>query len=990
MKKCPDCKCECGDDAKFCEECGYKFPQTKQCPKCHAELKLTAKFCMECGYSFQGQQDGGGKPFLGDNNMVSGDVVGGNLDRRTYNGNVTTNNTSNVTTTNNVTNNTTSIVNNNIDESRKMVQCHVCKKNMTIDQSYTCKSCGKYVCADCRDNISGLCNHCLEDSAEGMARKLFSQAETLRLTQKNAEAMELYARILSLDNLSREFAAKANNAIGWILSNENRKKYDWLVKQLDEAPNGESIAQCEKCVAATHEAIEYVKKASLLEPGNEHYKENIAKELENLAGFQRLAEELKRRDSCEGRAEVEAINALKLVEAGDYKEATELLLPLVELEGLPSQTLYYIYYSLSCCHLATLTEKIEKVASICNSLGQDNFNEVFVILNDICVLQEQLQKYAKIAGELIASGEAKEDKSNPFRWFKSDIDSGVGKIPSLIENTARKLRTFADAYYNTNQFSKAVELYLKILELKNIPNGLRSDLYNDVAVSLAKENVASFNSFDFAKKIVQGIIQKNELDTIEKFCEVQNKAIEYYSKSIELLPSKTKMDNRETAKRNLEQMLLTKAQMEAKTQTPASKEEDNNDSETAPDLDVIDYNEGLLCFDYDNVSVTYTVKLMNQKENEDVCHKIGLFLLKIFDFEGYFDEYIEIDGPWVSIGTEECKLQYDGNAADDLPWTNWYNKLARHLTQPFSITAKYEVFVKMNGKHVLLQQADNYDGGKIKTVTVDMLTGCLLSHDNWDFTPVNLFDAIHRACDWDDDKEEKLLKSLNENFAEDIAKWPVIVRNFKYTMTLKRQKKAYLVVRNPKNRKQVYMLLDKNGQRLTVDRVKGYMGEDQDDENICLKDFWTLAPEPEEERKKFSEYDTLNPDEEDALDIADNFFATTDNDDVMEGDSDFIDDDDEDYDDDEEEEDGEDYDDEEDEEEIELCPKCGAERLEGKKFCLKCGFKFPEDEIEVEDEEEDEDLEEDEEDEMECCPKCEAERKEGKKFCTKCGYRFPD
>ena len=97
MKKCPDCKCECGDDAKFCEECGYKFPQTKQCPKCHAELKLTAKFCMECGYSFQGQQDGGGKPFLGDNNMVSGDVVGGNLDRRTYNGNVTTNNTSTTT-----------------------------------------------------------------------------------------------------------------------------------------------------------------------------------------------------------------------------------------------------------------------------------------------------------------------------------------------------------------------------------------------------------------------------------------------------------------------------------------------------------------------------------------------------------------------------------------------------------------------------------------------------------------------------------------------------------------------------------------------------------------------------------------------------------------------------------------------------------------------------------------------------------------------------
>ena len=99
MKKCPDCGNECNDDAKFCDDCGYAFPQSKECPQCHAELKLTARFCSECGYRFQAQAAEAKGSFMGDTNVISGDVAGGNLDRRQFYGNVTSNsNTSNVIT----------------------------------------------------------------------------------------------------------------------------------------------------------------------------------------------------------------------------------------------------------------------------------------------------------------------------------------------------------------------------------------------------------------------------------------------------------------------------------------------------------------------------------------------------------------------------------------------------------------------------------------------------------------------------------------------------------------------------------------------------------------------------------------------------------------------------------------------------------------------------------------------------------------------------
>lgn len=47
--KCPNCKAELRDGAKFCTKCGQKISQAVACISCGAELKPGAKFCTKCG-----------------------------------------------------------------------------------------------------------------------------------------------------------------------------------------------------------------------------------------------------------------------------------------------------------------------------------------------------------------------------------------------------------------------------------------------------------------------------------------------------------------------------------------------------------------------------------------------------------------------------------------------------------------------------------------------------------------------------------------------------------------------------------------------------------------------------------------------------------------------------------------------------------------------------------------------------------------------------
>lgn len=149
MQKCPGCGFEVAEGSKFCDECGTPIPHTKECPKCHTQLKPTAKFCSGCGYSFAGLASTGGGASgiqMGSKNLISGDVVG-HQESFKVSGNAT--------------------IVKNINESRQMVQCHICGRNMTIDESFDCPICHGKICYNCFDREHGSCTKCHEMDVVG-------------------------------------------------------------------------------------------------------------------------------------------------------------------------------------------------------------------------------------------------------------------------------------------------------------------------------------------------------------------------------------------------------------------------------------------------------------------------------------------------------------------------------------------------------------------------------------------------------------------------------------------------------------------------------------------------------------------------------------------------------------------------------------------------------------------------------------------------------
>ena len=131
MWKCPNCGHENDDDAKFCEGCGSPMPQA-------------------------GQPAGG--VAMGDKNVIAGDVVNGDQDNRKYFGNVTSN-TTNTTNTVNTTN--TTVINQ--DETKKVVTCHICGRNLTIAEAIICPECRQVTCESCYDLDAKLCKKCVAD-----------------------------------------------------------------------------------------------------------------------------------------------------------------------------------------------------------------------------------------------------------------------------------------------------------------------------------------------------------------------------------------------------------------------------------------------------------------------------------------------------------------------------------------------------------------------------------------------------------------------------------------------------------------------------------------------------------------------------------------------------------------------------------------------------------------------------------------------------------
>ena len=154
MAKCSNCGAELNAGVKFCEECGTPVPQTKTCPKCGAELKPEAKFCGECGYSFAAKSAPSAKAgvSVGDKNVIAGDVVG-----ESYK----------------ITGGATIVKNE--DETKKMVRCHVCGRNMPITEAITCVKCGEHTCESCMDMRVKSCKTCVE-SATREQENVYRQA----------------------------------------------------------------------------------------------------------------------------------------------------------------------------------------------------------------------------------------------------------------------------------------------------------------------------------------------------------------------------------------------------------------------------------------------------------------------------------------------------------------------------------------------------------------------------------------------------------------------------------------------------------------------------------------------------------------------------------------------------------------------------------------------------------------------------------------------
>lgn len=54
MKICKQCKKQCENEAKFCQECGYRFTEDdkiiKVCKNCNTHNSESSKFCQECGF----------------------------------------------------------------------------------------------------------------------------------------------------------------------------------------------------------------------------------------------------------------------------------------------------------------------------------------------------------------------------------------------------------------------------------------------------------------------------------------------------------------------------------------------------------------------------------------------------------------------------------------------------------------------------------------------------------------------------------------------------------------------------------------------------------------------------------------------------------------------------------------------------------------------------------------------------------------------------
>ena len=197
--KCPECGFENGD-SKFCGECGAKLPREKQCPECGFMTVPTFKFCPECGHRF-----GGNAPAapaagvsMGDKNVIAGDVIGGASQAGASDGGISMGDKNviagDVIGKKLVVEKGATLIHNE-DETRKLVQCHICGRKHAISESIECPRCGDTVCENCYDRSLLLCSNCKEKEFRVIEQKV-ADGEIFSLTQGNEEMRNLLMKAL--------------------------------------------------------------------------------------------------------------------------------------------------------------------------------------------------------------------------------------------------------------------------------------------------------------------------------------------------------------------------------------------------------------------------------------------------------------------------------------------------------------------------------------------------------------------------------------------------------------------------------------------------------------------------------------------------------------------------------------------------------------------------------------------------------------------------
>lgn len=291
MAKCYSCGAEIEVGMKFCGECGTPVPQDKECPRCHAHLKIAAKFCSECGYNFSsqnGQQSGaavavgdknviagdvtgakqeinvsgdasaarvlsgcadsGSGVKLGDKNMISGDIVGHQEDYQ-IRGNAT--------------------IVKNTDETRQMVKCHVCGRNMIIAESFDCPVCHQKTCVDCYDRSQGSCRDCISNKKTGdetvyrqALTRVFADGKVDLSERRDLMALQKQlgisaARAIELETLVKSEVAQSGNA-DETLSTFERFSYEKATKALYVDSDPKAAIDLLEPIYATHKLNEQI------------------------------------------------------------------------------------------------------------------------------------------------------------------------------------------------------------------------------------------------------------------------------------------------------------------------------------------------------------------------------------------------------------------------------------------------------------------------------------------------------------------------------------------------------------------------------------------------------------------------------------------------------------------------------------------------------------------------------------------------------------